>query len=121
MLHARQRRPGDEDREPLGARGPRQSIVGGHGAAAAALLGDHHDAERAGTKRHASTTRRRARALDSRRSMSARSLVTMSAVRSTPLVGFMVRKESKGHGTNQYIEGPVRPGLSAEVTVHVSK
>mgnify|MGYP001068209413 CR=1 FL=1 len=22
----------------------------------------------------------------------------------------MVRKESKGHGTNQYIEGPVKPG-----------
>jgi orotate phosphoribosyltransferase len=37
-------------------------------------------------------------------------VVTMSAVRSTPLLGFMVRKESKGHGTNQYIEGPVQPG-----------
>jgi orotate phosphoribosyltransferase len=38
------------------------------------------------------------------------SVVTMSAVRGTPISGFMVRKESKGHGTNQYIEGPVRPG-----------
>ncbi len=37
-------------------------------------------------------------------------VVTMSAVRGTPLKGFMVRKESKGHGTNQYIEGPVQPG-----------
>ena len=37
-------------------------------------------------------------------------VVTMSAVRGTPLCGFMVRKQSKGHGTNQYIEGPVRPG-----------
>ena len=37
-------------------------------------------------------------------------VVTMSAVRETPLKGFMVRKESKGHGTNQYIEGPVQPG-----------
>ncbi len=37
-------------------------------------------------------------------------VVTMSAARETPLAGFMVRKESKGHGTNQYIEGPVRPG-----------
>jgi orotate phosphoribosyltransferase len=37
-------------------------------------------------------------------------VVTMSAVRGTPLAGFMVRKQSKGHGTNQYIEGPVRPG-----------
>jgi orotate phosphoribosyltransferase len=38
------------------------------------------------------------------------SVVTMSAVRGTPLAGFMVRKEPKGHGTNQYIEGPVQPG-----------
>jgi orotate phosphoribosyltransferase len=37
-------------------------------------------------------------------------VVTMSAVRGTPLSGFMVRKQSKGHGTNQYIEGPVQPG-----------
>ncbi len=37
-------------------------------------------------------------------------VVTMSAVRGTPLRGFMVRKQSKGHGTNQYIEGPVQPG-----------
>ncbi|MBN2025094.1 MAG: orotate phosphoribosyltransferase [Pirellulales bacterium] len=37
-------------------------------------------------------------------------VVTMSAVRGTPLRGFMVRKEAKGHGTNQYIEGPVAPG-----------
>ncbi|MBN2473419.1 MAG: orotate phosphoribosyltransferase [Pirellulales bacterium] len=38
------------------------------------------------------------------------SVVTMSSVRGTPVKGFMVRKESKGHGTNQYIEGPVQPG-----------
>ena len=37
-------------------------------------------------------------------------VVTMSAIRGTPVKGFMVRKESKGHGTNQYIEGPVQPG-----------
>ena len=37
-------------------------------------------------------------------------VVTMSAVRKTPVKGFMVRKEAKGHGTNQYIEGPVSPG-----------
>ena len=37
-------------------------------------------------------------------------VVTMSAVRGTPLAGFMVRKEPKGHGTEQYIEGPVQPG-----------
>ncbi len=37
-------------------------------------------------------------------------VVTMSGVRGTPLLGFMVRKEAKGHGTDQYIEGPVKPG-----------
>jgi orotate phosphoribosyltransferase len=37
-------------------------------------------------------------------------VVTMSAVRGTPLAGFLVRKEPKGHGTEQYIEGPVQPG-----------
>ena len=37
-------------------------------------------------------------------------VITMSAVRGTPVSGFMVRRESKGHGTNQYVEGPVQPG-----------
>lgn len=37
-------------------------------------------------------------------------VVTMSAVNGTPLRGFMVRKQAKGHGTNQYIEGPVQGG-----------
>lgn len=37
-------------------------------------------------------------------------VITMSAVRGMPIRGFMVRKESKGHGTNQYVEGPVQPG-----------
>lgn len=36
--------------------------------------------------------------------------ITMSAIHGIPLRGFMVRKESKGHGTNQYIEGPVKNG-----------
>ena len=46
-------------------------------------------------------------------------VVTMSAVRGTPLLGFMVRKEAKGHGTNQFIEGPVKPGLSAVIVEDV--
>ena len=46
-------------------------------------------------------------------------VVTMSAVRGTPLLGFMVRKESKGHGTNQYIEGPVKPGDTAVIVEDV--
>ena len=37
-------------------------------------------------------------------------VVTMAGVQGLALRGFMVRKESKGHGTNRFIEGPVRPG-----------
>ena len=37
-------------------------------------------------------------------------VVTMSAIRGTPIAGFMIRKDPKGHGTNQYVEGPVQPG-----------
>ena len=40
----------------------------------------------------------------------AASIVTIAGVQGLPLLGFMVRKEPKGHGTNQFIEGPVRPG-----------
>jgi orotate phosphoribosyltransferase len=47
------------------------------------------------------------------------SVVTMSAVRGTPLLGFMVRKEPKGHGTNQYLEGPVAPGMTAVIVEDV--
>jgi len=46
-------------------------------------------------------------------------VITMSGVRGTPLVGFMVRKEPKGHGTNQYIEGPVKPGDTAVIVEDV--
>ena len=46
-------------------------------------------------------------------------VITMSAVRGTPLCGFMVRKEPKGHGTNQYIEGPVRPGSDVVIVEDV--
>lgn len=37
-------------------------------------------------------------------------VVTMAGVRGLPLSGFMVRKEPKGHGTERYLEGPVKPG-----------
>jgi orotate phosphoribosyltransferase len=37
-------------------------------------------------------------------------VVTMSALRNTPMRGFLVRKQSKGHGTDQFIEGPVKEG-----------
>lgn len=38
------------------------------------------------------------------------SIVTMSDIHNTPVLGFMVRKEAKGHGLNQHVEGPVKPG-----------
>lgn len=37
-------------------------------------------------------------------------IITMAGVRGLPLAGFMVRKEAKGHGTQRYIEGPVKAG-----------
>lgn len=46
-------------------------------------------------------------------------VVTMSAVRGTPLRGFMVRKEPKGHGTNRYLEGPVEPGEEVAIVEDV--
>jgi len=46
-------------------------------------------------------------------------VITMSAVRGTPIVGFMVRKEPKGHGTNQYVEGPVQPGQKVVIVEDV--
>jgi orotate phosphoribosyltransferase len=46
-------------------------------------------------------------------------VVTMSGVLDIPLVGFMVRKEAKGHGTNQFVEGPVKPGDTAVIVEDV--
>lgn len=46
-------------------------------------------------------------------------VVTLAGVRGTPLLGFMVRKEPKGHGTNQYIEGPVQAGDEAVIVEDV--
>lgn len=38
-------------------------------------------------------------------------VITMAGVRGfNDLKGFLVRKESKGHGTNKFVEGPVSPG-----------
>lgn len=38
------------------------------------------------------------------------SIVTIAGQRDLPLMGFMVRKEPKGHGTGKQVEGPVKPG-----------
>lgn len=40
----------------------------------------------------------------------AAAIVTIAGVRGWQLRGFMVRKEPKGHGTKQSVEGPVSPG-----------
>lgn len=37
-------------------------------------------------------------------------IITAAAFRNIPLKGFMVRKQSKGHGTNQFVEGPIVRG-----------
>ncbi|MEX0978740.1 MAG: orotate phosphoribosyltransferase [Pirellulales bacterium] len=37
-------------------------------------------------------------------------VVTIAGVRGVPLKGFLVRKETKDHGTKRYVEGPVGPG-----------
>ena len=37
-------------------------------------------------------------------------VITVAAYQNIPLKGFMVRKQSKGHGTNQFVEGPIVTG-----------
>jgi orotate phosphoribosyltransferase len=37
-------------------------------------------------------------------------IVTTAGVRGLPLKGFLVRKEAKGHGTQKFVEGPVKAG-----------
>lgn len=37
-------------------------------------------------------------------------MLTVAAETNRSLDGFLVRKEPKGHGTQKYIEGPVKPG-----------
>lgn len=38
-------------------------------------------------------------------------VLTEASRRGRELAGFLVRKESKGHGTQKYLEGPVVPGM----------
>lgn len=46
-------------------------------------------------------------------------VLTIAGVRGLDLKGFLVRKESKGHGTNKFIEGPVKSGDSVVVVEDV--
>ncbi len=45
--------------------------------------------------------------------------VTLAGQRGLPLRGFIVRKESKAHGTGQDVEGPVEAGMSAVIVEDV--
>ena len=42
-------------------------------------------------------------------------VLTVAAEQNQSLVGFLVRKEPKGHGTQKYIEGPLEPGMKVVV------
>ena len=46
-------------------------------------------------------------------------ILTTAATRSRSLDGFLVRKESKGHGTNRFIEGPLQPGQRVAIVEDV--
>jgi len=37
-------------------------------------------------------------------------VITVAAYQDIPLKGFMVRKQSKGHGTDKFVEGPITSG-----------
>ena len=46
-------------------------------------------------------------------------VITVAGSRNAPLRGFIVRKESKTHGTGRDVEGPVEPGDSAIIVEDV--
>jgi len=47
------------------------------------------------------------------------SIVTIAGQRNLPLLGFMVRKEPKGHGTGRQVEGPVESGQEVVIVEDV--
>ena len=42
-------------------------------------------------------------------------VLALAALENIPLVGFIVRKEAKDHGTQHLIEGPLQPGMRVAV------
>ena len=42
-------------------------------------------------------------------------VVALAAIENIPLIGFIIRKEAKGHGTQRLIEGPLQPGMQVAV------
>lgn len=47
-------------------------------------------------------------------------MITLAGIQGRPLRGFMIRKEPKGHGTNQFVEGPVRAGERVAIVEDVA-
>ncbi len=46
-------------------------------------------------------------------------MLAITAESNPNMAGFMIRKESKGHGTNQFVEGPVTPGMKVVIVEDV--
>jgi orotate phosphoribosyltransferase len=42
-------------------------------------------------------------------------VIALAALEDLPLVGFLVRKEPKSHGMQQFVEGPLQPGMRVAV------
>jgi orotate phosphoribosyltransferase len=49
----------------------------------------------------------------------AAAVLTIAGIRGKSLLGFMVRKEAKGHGLQKYLEGPVQPGQRVAIVEDV--
>jgi len=47
------------------------------------------------------------------------SIVVRAGQQGLPILGFMVRKEAKTHGTGKLVEGPVEPGMSCVIVEDV--
>src|SRR5689334_18658104 len=46
-------------------------------------------------------------------------IITIAGMRNISLRGILVRKESKGHGTNRFVEGPVQSGDTVAIVEDV--
>ena len=46
-------------------------------------------------------------------------ILSAAAAQGRELLGFLVRKEAKGHGTNRFVEGPVQPGMKVAIVEDV--
>jgi orotate phosphoribosyltransferase len=46
-------------------------------------------------------------------------ILSAAAAEERELLGFLVRKEAKGHGTQKFVEGPVEPGMRVAIVEDV--